>query len=163
MFNLITLSTPDALLERPCRQLEGTMWTRTYLILLLVRIYFAVSPSYIHPDENFQGPEVIAGELSGRIHDAVLLELHIHPGSMALMRITRSDIRPSTPPDLGIHLQQACPQHLPIMARLRASHAGAQMGVGRSGDWICSSSSHVLRLESADVHPELRPRGLGYP
>lgn len=37
------------------------MWRRTYLLLLLVRIYFAVSPSYLHPDENFQGPEVIAG------------------------------------------------------------------------------------------------------
>lgn len=37
------------------------MWTRTYLVLLLVRLYFALSPSYIHPDENFQGPEVIAG------------------------------------------------------------------------------------------------------
>ncbi len=37
------------------------MWRRTYLLLLLVRIYFALSPSYLHPDENFQGPEVIAG------------------------------------------------------------------------------------------------------
>ena len=39
------------------------MWTRLYLALLLVRLYFAFSPSYIHPDENFQGPEVVAGEL----------------------------------------------------------------------------------------------------
>lgn len=38
------------------------MWTRTYLVLLVVRIYFALSPSYIHPDENFQGPEVVAGK-----------------------------------------------------------------------------------------------------
>ena len=38
------------------------MWTRTYFVLLLVRLYFALSPSYIHPDENFQGPEVFAGE-----------------------------------------------------------------------------------------------------
>lgn len=37
------------------------MWRRSYLLLLLVRIYFALSPSYLHPDENFQGPEVIAG------------------------------------------------------------------------------------------------------
>ena len=35
---------------------------RTYLLLLAVRAYFAFSPSYIHPDENFQGPEVFAGE-----------------------------------------------------------------------------------------------------
>ncbi|KAI9888955.1 MAG: alpha 1,2 mannosyltransferase [Vezdaea aestivalis] len=39
------------------------MWRRAYLLLLLVRIYFAFSPSYLHPDENFQGPEVIAGEI----------------------------------------------------------------------------------------------------
>ena len=37
------------------------MWTRTYLVLLIVRLYLALQPSYIHPDENFQGPEVIAG------------------------------------------------------------------------------------------------------
>ncbi|KAF2263835.1 hypothetical protein CC78DRAFT_533619 [Lojkania enalia] len=39
------------------------MWRRTYFFLLLVRIYFALSPSYLHPDENFQGPEVIAGRV----------------------------------------------------------------------------------------------------
>lgn len=38
------------------------MWRRTYLLLVLVRLWFALSPSYLHPDENFQGPEVIAGE-----------------------------------------------------------------------------------------------------
>ncbi|KAL8782861.1 MAG: hypothetical protein Q9213_005038 [Squamulea squamosa] len=41
------------------------MWRRTYLLLLLVRVYFALSPSYIHPDENFQGPEIIAGQIFG--------------------------------------------------------------------------------------------------
>lgn len=40
------------------------MWTRIYLLLLLVRLYFALTASYIHPDENFQGPEVIAGMCS---------------------------------------------------------------------------------------------------
>ncbi|OXV06987.1 hypothetical protein Egran_05248 [Elaphomyces granulatus] len=39
------------------------MWRRTYLFLLLVRIFFAFSPSYLHPDENFQGPEVFAGRI----------------------------------------------------------------------------------------------------
>lgn len=39
------------------------MWRRTYLLLVLVRLWFALSPSYLHPDENFQGPEVIAGML----------------------------------------------------------------------------------------------------
>lgn len=37
------------------------MWRRAYLLLVLVRLWFALSSSYLHPDENFQGPEVIAG------------------------------------------------------------------------------------------------------
>ncbi|KAF7596282.1 alpha 1,2 mannosyltransferase [Aspergillus hancockii] len=39
------------------------MWRRTYLLLLVIRVYFALSPSYLHPDENFQGPEVFAGRV----------------------------------------------------------------------------------------------------
>ncbi|KAF2143053.1 glycosyltransferase family 22 protein [Aplosporella prunicola CBS 121167] len=39
------------------------MWRRTYLLLILARLYFALSASYLHPDENFQGPEVIAGRV----------------------------------------------------------------------------------------------------
>ncbi|CZT21716.1 related to protein kinase C pathway protein SMP3 [Ramularia collo-cygni] len=41
------------------------MWRRLYLVLVLARLYFALSPSYIHPDEHFQGPEIIAGEVFG--------------------------------------------------------------------------------------------------
>ncbi|KAJ5179578.1 GPI mannosyltransferase 4 [Penicillium capsulatum] len=41
------------------------MWRRTYLLLLVIRVYFALSPSYLHPDENFQGPEVFAGRIFG--------------------------------------------------------------------------------------------------
>lgn len=37
------------------------MWRRLYLALILLRLYVALSPSYIHPDEHFQGPEIIAG------------------------------------------------------------------------------------------------------
>ncbi|KAF1947048.1 hypothetical protein EJ02DRAFT_489502 [Clathrospora elynae] len=41
-----------------------------YFLLILVRIYFALSPSYLHPDENFQGPEVIAGRVfSYSVHE----------------------------------------------------------------------------------------------
>jgi len=40
------------------------MWRRTYLALVVLRLYLALSPSYLHPDEHFQGPEVIAGKLS---------------------------------------------------------------------------------------------------
>ncbi|KAI0166580.1 GPI mannosyltransferase 4 [Xylariaceae sp. FL1272] len=39
------------------------MWRRTYLFLVVVRLWFALSSSYLHPDENFQGPEVIAGQI----------------------------------------------------------------------------------------------------
>lgn len=38
------------------------MWRRTYIFLVFVRLWFALKPSYLHPDENFQGPEVIAGK-----------------------------------------------------------------------------------------------------
>ncbi|QIW98787.1 hypothetical protein AMS68_004305 [Peltaster fructicola] len=41
------------------------MWRRLYLLLVPLRLYFALSPSYIHPDEHFQGPEIIAGEIFG--------------------------------------------------------------------------------------------------
>ena len=40
---------------------KSIMWRRVYFLLVLVRLYFALSPSYIHPDEHFQSPEVIAG------------------------------------------------------------------------------------------------------
>ncbi|WVQ65105.1 uncharacterized protein L199_003277 [Kwoniella botswanensis] len=40
---------------------------RWYIFLLVTRLYFALSPSYIYPDENSQGPEVIAGKVFG--HD----------------------------------------------------------------------------------------------
>lgn len=39
------------------------MWRRTYMLLLAVRLWFTLSASYLHPDENFQGPEVIAGQI----------------------------------------------------------------------------------------------------
>ncbi|KAF3770372.1 family 22 glycosyltransferase [Cryphonectria parasitica EP155] len=39
------------------------MYRRTYLLLIVVRLWLALSPSYLHPDENFQGPEVIAGKI----------------------------------------------------------------------------------------------------
>jgi len=38
------------------------MYRRVYFLLALVRLYLALQPSYLHPDEHFQGPEVIAGK-----------------------------------------------------------------------------------------------------
>lgn len=54
------------------------MWRRVYFLLLLVRIYFALSPSYLHPDEHFQGPEVIAGTCQhSSMHAAVKIYTNI--------------------------------------------------------------------------------------
>ncbi|EMC97588.1 glycosyltransferase family 22 protein [Baudoinia panamericana UAMH 10762] len=41
------------------------MSRRLYLMLVLARLYFALQPSYVHPDEHFQGPEVITGDIFG--------------------------------------------------------------------------------------------------
>lgn len=42
-----------------------------YLFLALVRFYFATLPSYIHPDEHFQGPEIIAGKVNSTPKEAI--------------------------------------------------------------------------------------------
>lgn len=64
------------------------------MLLLLVRVYFALSPSYLHPDENFQGPEVFAGESRSpalRLHGrAVVVQL---PRDRSLMSAPE-DTRP---------------------------------------------------------------------
>jgi hypothetical protein len=102
------------------------MWRRTYLLLILVRLYFALSPSYLHPDENFQGPEVIAGrsialaklpELSvvllGRAHASgdpqrrknLSLSFQIIRNRYANLSLThRPDFQLSSQADLGIYL-----------------------------------------------------------
>jgi phosphatidylinositol glycan class Z len=36
-----------------------------YSLLVMIRLHFALSNSYIHPDEHFQGPEVVVGDLLG--------------------------------------------------------------------------------------------------
>lgn len=32
-----------------------------FSLLVVLRLHFALSNSYIHPDEHFQGPEVVVG------------------------------------------------------------------------------------------------------
>ena len=54
------------------------MWRRTYFLLLFVRLYFAIQPSYLHPDEAFQGPEIIASTRSPALElSEALLILYI--------------------------------------------------------------------------------------
>lgn len=52
---------PNVAQLQPPSHVPFKMWRRFYLLLLGVRLYFALAPSYIHPDEHFQGPEVMAG------------------------------------------------------------------------------------------------------
>ncbi|KAA8572524.1 hypothetical protein EYC84_003134 [Monilinia fructicola] len=47
-----TINIPNAFLQ-----------ARIFIRSFLLRLWFAISPSYLHPDENFQGPEVIAGQI----------------------------------------------------------------------------------------------------
>ncbi len=47
---------------RRCIQCGRSMRGFVSLVLVIIRLWFAFSPSYLHPDENFQGPEVIAGK-----------------------------------------------------------------------------------------------------
>lgn len=71
------------------------MSRRVYLLLVLLRLYLALSPSYLHPDEHFQGPEVIAGLSVSRLlffsaliiitQDASFPSLPISHGSSHLM------------------------------------------------------------------------------
>ncbi len=70
------------------------MWRRAYLLLALVRLYFALSPSYLHPDENFQGPEVIAGEFV----------LALNTNKFCSSRASRSDRKHSLLCILGTYL-----------------------------------------------------------
>lgn len=121
------------------------MWRRTYLVLLLIRVYFALSPSYIHPDEHFQGLEVFAGKLfvyrpvfrpkhgSGLGHLTMrratdppactpqfeLCIHYIHITSKCLHPFCyRPDSFLSVPVAVGVHLRSPYPQRLSAMADL---------------------------------------------
>src|SRR5450759_4906086 len=100
------------------------MWRRIYLLLILVRLYFALSPSYLHPDENFQGPEVIAGTSPFRRRQPY------QPFTDNYSR--RRSLFLSCSPYLGIHLRLSCSKHLSTMARIRTPHACAAFDLGRN-------------------------------
>ena len=102
------------------------MWRRIYFLLILVRVYFALSPSYLHPDENFQGPEVIAGELSTRAKLYIPRKLTLCPGRTCLFL--------SSAQNMGVHIGASHPQHLPAMARIRLAHVHTALALG--GIWI---------------------------
>ena len=105
-------------------------WRRIYLLLALVRLYFALSPSYIHPDEHFQGPEVVAG-LSAPLPPL------FPPASPCtshnlLKQVTGTRCRRCLQLDhhknLGIHLVKPDPQQRPVMAHLRPADGIPEVG-----------------------------------
>lgn len=98
------------------------MWRRIYLVLLLVRLYFALSPSYLHPDEHFQGPEVIAGKMAlpSGVRRAFVNRY-----------ISRRSLLVSRPSNMGIYLTTPNPKRLPVVALLRPSHGDAPIDLGR--------------------------------
>lgn len=102
------------------------MWRRTYFLLILARIYFALSPSYLHPDENFQGPEVIAGMLSS------LRKLSLH--AILTQHFSRTRLLVPRSQNLGVYLRTPNPQYLSAMARIRLAHVHPALALGRL--WI---------------------------
>ncbi|KAA8898554.1 hypothetical protein TRICI_006509 [Trichomonascus ciferrii] len=40
-------------------------WRGIFFVTILLRTYFSISNSYIHPDEHFQGPEAVADKVFG--------------------------------------------------------------------------------------------------
>jgi len=95
------------------------MWKRLYFVLALVRLYLTLQPSYLHPDEHFQGPEVIAGKLTSPDDTDHVSgsRAHIHRPYLFLSRDK----------DVGIHFFGANPQYLCTMASLRHAHAHPPM------------------------------------
>ncbi|ANB12907.1 Smp3p [Sugiyamaella lignohabitans] len=44
---------------------RNSTWRAVFVITFFLRVYLAISPSYIHPDEHFQGPEAVADKVFG--------------------------------------------------------------------------------------------------
>jgi hypothetical protein len=94
------------------------MWRLLYLFLLFVRVYFALCPSYLHPDEIFQGPEPLAGML-----EALHSVLH-------LIDMSRLSFPLSKPPNMGMDVFPPNSQRFPAMANLRTADDIVEMDMG---------------------------------
>ena len=125
------------------------MWRRVYLVLVAVRLYFALQPSYIHPDEHFQGPEVIASMLSLGVHN-----------NDDLIR-TRRGLWLVIPSHLGIYLHEPHPKHLSAVSVLWLSPNRTEMDLGGPGLWQGLAQGRLLRSSPLDVRAQLCPGRLG--
>lgn len=63
----MTSSPPNGFKSRwfPSTFTRSRNWRLVFLLSIIFRTYFSLSPSYIHPDEHFQGPEAIADQIFG--------------------------------------------------------------------------------------------------
>ena len=128
------------------------MWRRTYLLLLLVRIYFAISPSYLHPDENFQGPEVIAGMCQcGRTGSQSKAEIC---GACMLTSRSRPPVFVPKPSNMGVDQLQPGPKRLPSVACLWHPDDTVEMGVGRRWGGYSFAGGDILHSANGDVCSE---------
>ena len=58
---------------------EGVRHVATYVVLLMMRVLLAYAPGggYMHPDEFFQGPEVMAGAACAPICPVLAVVVHL--------------------------------------------------------------------------------------
>ncbi|KAL8838086.1 MAG: hypothetical protein Q9176_005291 [Flavoplaca citrina] len=117
------------------------MWRRTYLFFLLVRIYLALSPSYIHPDENFQGPEIIAGRYPGFL----LRHLILSSGLVLNLSLRQSAYDLHKPLLRPIVLSRALIS-LPPPANVSHQHPGQIFGYTNLKTWEFTSPKPVRSL-----------------
>ncbi len=89
------------------------------MFLLLVRVYFALCPSYLHPDEIFQGPEPIAGMA---LRDALAIDL--------VDFVCRIPLSISGPSNMGMDIFSPDPECLPSMADIWLADDVVEMGLG---------------------------------
>jgi hypothetical protein len=150
------------------------MRTRLYLLLVLVRLYFAVSPSYIHPDENFQGPEVIAGEstifCTWRF-EYVMAGMAVSVESLTASKLCVFDWRLTfqcreylqflKPPHLGVHFRKSGAQRLPTMACLWSAYGAPAMALDGYKQPLGSSVCRLLHPPHRNVRLEFRAGRLG--
>ena len=141
------------------------MWRRAYLILVLVRLWFALSPSYLHPDENFQGPEVIAGMYCLLPRLPCLAVALWERGASLGPPVTssansgaRRNLQLPSPSHLGVYEREPHSKRVSAMARVWLTDAPPSLAMDRErtrrGD---PSYRRLLGSSSPHVPHQLRP------
>ena len=116
----------------------------------MVRIYLSISPSYLHPDENFQGPEVIAGmwKTASPPRSETRSEI-CDPGVLTVL--FRLPLLLSKPSNMGVDQLHARPKRLPSVADVWDPDDVAEVGMGRRCYRNGLSSGDILHSANGDV------------